>query len=175
VYTAPFLAPLSYVGVGLLLIANRMERGAVAWGRWVVTLALGGFVGNLGLALLDHAQNGFFVTLEWIPVIAAAFGVGFLSVAVVSPGDGALLRAALWVMVIEGLVGAIGFVLHLLANLSAPGDDFGSQFIHGAPVFAPLLFSNLALLGGLGLQRLRTREAPPPRDPVAPIPDGAVQ
>ena len=61
VYAAPFAGPLSYTGVGLLLILNRLETDdAPSWGVWVVFLAMCGFVGNLALSLCDHAQNGFF-------------------------------------------------------------------------------------------------------------------
>jgi hypothetical protein len=48
----------------------------------LVLLALGGFVGNLGLSLLDHAQDGFFRWTEWIPVVAATGGVNGRSVRV---------------------------------------------------------------------------------------------
>ncbi|MCA9516160.1 MAG: hypothetical protein KC635_14545, partial [Myxococcales bacterium] len=81
VYTAPFIAPLAYTGLGLLLVMNRtVSADRAEWGFWVVVLALGGFVGNLVLSLADHAQNGFFNPLEWVPVVAAALCVGFLVV-----------------------------------------------------------------------------------------------
>ena len=81
VYSAPFLAPLAYVGVGLLLLLVRLEAPeSPVFGWWVVLLALGGFVGNFGMSLLDHAQNGLFHWTEWIPVVSAAFGASFLFV-----------------------------------------------------------------------------------------------
>ena len=61
VYTAPFVVPLSYTGIGLLFLMNRSVRsGTKEWSKWVIFLALGGFFGNFILALCDHAQNGFF-------------------------------------------------------------------------------------------------------------------
>jgi ABC-type spermidine/putrescine transport system permease subunit II len=67
VYSAPFIAPLAYVGVGLLLLLVRLEAPeSPAFGWWIVLLALGGFVGNLGMSLLDHAQNGLFRWTEWV-------------------------------------------------------------------------------------------------------------
>ena len=67
VYSAPFVAPLSFAGLGLLLLANRMiPAGSAEWARWVLFLALGGFAGNFVLSLTDHAQNGFFNPLEWV-------------------------------------------------------------------------------------------------------------
>ncbi len=158
VYTAPFAAPLAYVGVGLLLLLTRMERAHTpAWSTWIVFLALGGFVGNLALALLDHAQNGFFSVAEWAAVAAAAFGVGFLLVAVLRPDDAPFLRACLGVLALSAAVGVLGFALHALANLRRPGASLFERFVFGAPVFAPLLFADLALLAALGLWPLLRR------------------
>ncbi|MFQ5514882.1 MAG: hypothetical protein ACE5FG_10620 [Myxococcota bacterium] len=158
-YAAPFVAPLSYVGIGLLLLLNRMEpTGSPVWGHWVVFLALGGFAGNLGLSLLDHAQNGFFDRSEWISVVAAAFAVSFLLLAVLRPGDRPLLRAALVVIGLEALVGLLGAALHARGILSVPG-PLGDKLVYGPPVLAPLLFTNLALLAAVGLWELL--EAPP--------------
>jgi len=152
VYAAPFVAPLSYAGVGLLLILNRLESEDVGgWGQWVVFLALCGFVGNLGLSLADHAQNGFFVPSEWTAVFAAAFAIGFLAVALYRPGDRVFLAACLGVMVLQAIVGGLGFVLHSRADLHGSGDTLWDNLIYGAPIFAPLLFTNLALLASIGL------------------------
>ena len=152
VYTAPFAAPLSYTGVGLLLLLNRMEPdGSSAWGPWVTFLAMCGFVGNLALSLCDHAQNGFFERTEWISVIASAFAVSFLLVAVVRQLDRSLHFACVFVMGLQILVGVLGFALHATADLQGPADSIRDNFIYGAPVFAPLLFANLAILALIGL------------------------
>lgn len=154
VYSAPFIAPLAYVGMGLLLLLNRMEKpGSVEWARWVVFLALGGYVGNLGMSLLDHAQNGFFYWPEWIAVAGAAFGTAFLALLVIRPLDRALLRATLGVLALDALVGLAGFALHTAGNLRRPG-TFLQQFLHGAPAFAPLLFADLAALAAIGVWAL---------------------
>jgi hypothetical protein len=174
VYTAPFVAPLSYVGVGLLLILNRMEsRSSPDFGAWVLFLATGGFVGNFVLSLLDHAQNGFFSPLEWVPVVAAAFGLAFFSTALLRRGR-ALLRLSLGIAALQAVVGLSGFALHLAANLAKPGVPFRDRLIYGAPVFAPLLFADLAALAALGLWQMlgvAARAAAPPSPASAP--DGA--
>lgn len=152
VYAAPFVAPLAYVGIGLLIILTRLEvPGSTRWRQWVVFLALGGFVGNFVLSLGDHAQNGFQSASEWIPVAAAALAVGFLLVALLRPLDASFARLTLWVMVLEALVGILGAVLHWLGIFASGGPDFAYQVLYGPPAFAPLLFVNLALLAGLGL------------------------
>ncbi len=149
VYSAPFVAPLAYTGVGFLLLLNRMDNDG--WAEWVVFLSLGGFVGNFLLSVFDHAQNGFFDSLEYVPVVAAGLGVGFLAVAIFRTRDRPFLRVTIGVMVLMMLVGVAGFGLHVASDLDAAGHDLTYKFLFGAPVFAPLLFPNIALLAVLGL------------------------
>jgi hypothetical protein len=149
VYAAPFVAPLAYVGVGLLLLLTRLEPPA-SWGGWILFLTLGGFAGNFALSLLDHAQNGFARKSEWIPVAGAAFATSFLAMAVIRPADRLLSRATAAVLGAQVLIGGAGFALHLAGNAQRPG-PWLDRLLHGAPLFAPLLFANLALLGALGL------------------------
>ncbi len=169
VYTAPFVAPLSYAGVGLLLI---LARSRVAdekeWAQWVILLALAGFVGNFGLSLADHAQNGFFRWPEWIPVISAAFAIGIL----VQPVAMELDRDSLWlcsaVMLGQIGIGLLGLGYHSLANLAGPSASWVDNFLYGAPLFAPLLFANLALLALIGLWGLARSSSPIPSPASAP-------
>jgi hypothetical protein len=163
VYTAPVAAPLAYTGVGLLLILNRLEpHDSQLWGRWVIGLALAGFAGNFLLSLADHAQNGFFMATEWIPVGAAAFAIGFLLPAVAGPVARAYVRVCYAVMAVQVAVGGAGAVLHLRATLAGPHDRAFDNLVYGAPVFAPLLFANLALLGAIGLWHLSAPSASAP-------------
>jgi hypothetical protein len=151
VYSAPFIAPLSYVGVGLLLLLVRLEPpGSRQIGPWTLFLALGGFVGNLALSLLDHAQNGFFNPLEWVPVAAAAFACSFFGVALVT-AERALLRLCIGVCALEGAIGLAGFALHVREDLQRSAASLGARFVYGAPAFAPLLFTNLAALAAVGI------------------------
>lgn len=159
VYAAPFLAPLAYVGVGLLLVLVRMEApDSPAFGGWVVLLALGGFAGNFGMALLDHAQNGFYRWTEWIPVVSAAFAVAFLLVALVRPETG-FVRVTSGVLALQLAVGVLGFGLHVTADVGRRSLPWLQRLIFGAPPFAPLLFVDLAVLAALGLWA-RARASP---------------
>lgn len=151
VYTAPFVAPLAYVGVGMLLLINRMEARHNDWGHWVMILAAGGFLGNFALSLLDHAQNAFFYPAEWISVIAAAFGTAFFISVVLWSFDAQLRWWCGVVIVVEAIVGVLGAVLHLRGSLTGTSPTLEEQIIYGAPIFAPLLFTNLAILAALAL------------------------
>jgi hypothetical protein len=156
VYAAPFAAPLAYTGLGLLLVMNRMvDPESDEWPRWVLLMALGGFVGNFVFGLTDHAQNGFYHPTEWIAVVAAAFAVGFLFSPLLVPVSRRYLALCAGVLLLQVAVGLYGFFLHTAANLRGPSPRRLDNFIHGAPALAPLLFPNLVLLALIGLWVLR--------------------
>jgi len=151
VYSAPFVAPVSYIGVGLLILMLRSREAAEpAFGSWLVLLALGGFIGNFALSLLDHAQNGFFHVTEWIPVGSAAMAIGFLVVTLAMPAA-MPRRACLAMMAAQVVVGLVGFALHVGADLESSAVSRLDRFVFGAPPFAPMLFADLALLAAIGL------------------------
>ena len=113
-YAAPFAAPLAYTGIGFLLLMNRMVAARSAeWARWVLFLALGGFLGNFVLSLTDHASNGFFAKTEWIPVISSALATGFLIVPLVLTVTRRFMDVCLIVMLTQALVGVLGFWFHM--------------------------------------------------------------
>lgn len=154
-YAAPFAAPLAYAGLGFLLLVNRMvDARSVEWARWIILLALGGFFGNFVLSLTDHAANGFFMRTEWVPVISSAFATGFLVVPVIMAVSRRYLDLCLLVMIVQALVGVVGFWFHMQANLVEPGANLWDKLVNGAPPMAPLLFPNLVGLALIGLWAL---------------------
>lgn len=158
-YSAPFAAPLAYVGLGFLLIMNRMvDCQSMEWAHWVLLFTLGGYFGNFIFSLTDHAENGFFNPIEWIAVGASAFAVGFLIVPLVIRVSKRFIDVCGVVLLGEALVGVWGFLLHSLSNLRGPSVHAYDNFIYGAPPLAPLLFPNLMVLGLIGLWRLRNSE-----------------
>ena len=151
IYTAPFVAPLAFSGVGFLLILNRQHSLADdEWSRWILFLTLGGFTGNFLLSLLDHAQNNFFHFTEWIPVIGSAIAMGFLCVSVKRGLPGSFYRLLNLIMLIQIIIGVAGFYFHFMTNVNGPAEEWTRNFIWGTPTFAPLLFTNLGILGLLG-------------------------
>jgi len=159
VYTAPLVAPLAYSGLGFILLMNRMvSEKSVEWGRWLVLLGLGGFIGNFFLALCDHAQNGFFIQIEWVPVIASALAVGFLIPPLFGKNHWGYLNLCLILMGLQVLVGLLGFYFHALAVWHGPSAELFENILYVAPILAPLLFANLAILCALGLYDLRYKE-----------------
>lgn len=159
-YSAPFAAPLAYTGLGFLIILNRMVVAeTLEWAQWVLLLTLGGFVGNFIFSVTDHAQNGFFRSLEWVPVVASALAVGFLAVPLVMRVSRRYIYLCGAILLLEGAVGAWGFAVHAAANLRGPSIHAFDNFIYGAPPLAPLLFPNLMLLGLIALRQLASRSS----------------
>ena len=151
-YAAPFAAPLSYVGLGCVLLMNRMVPShSLEWSQWVVFFAMGGFAGNFVLSLTDHAVNGFYRPSEWIPVVSSALAVGFLFAQLIFPQDRGFVRLCVAALLLQVIVGGAGFVLHFFADLRGPAASLYQNVIHGAPPFAPLLLPNLSLLGFIGI------------------------
>ena len=151
VYTAPFVAPLAYTGIGLLLVMNRMVSfESPEWSRWVLFLAMGGILGNFVLALCDHAQNGFYSAWEWAPVYISALAVGFLVMAMTKSPTPTFLHICCGVLAMSVAIGVIGFGLHFEANWHA-SSTMRDNFLYGAPILAPLLLPNLALLAAIGI------------------------
>lgn len=171
VYSAPFAAPLAFAGLGLLLLMNRrVPADAPAWATWVLVFALGGFIGNFALSLADHAQNGFFHAAEWIPVVASAIAVGYLFTAVLAAPTPRFRWVGYGVLAVQVVVGVAGFALHVVPKLGNPEISFFDRVVYGAPVFAPLLFADLAILALIGLAAYPGRWA----SPATPNPGGSV-
>lgn len=159
VYSAPFVAPLAFTGLGLLVLLNRMvPEQRTEWGRWVLLLALGGFVGNFVLSLVDHAQNGFFYAAEWVPVIVGALAVGWLGLPVFRRVPTSYLKATLLLLAVSLITGVLGFFLHIIPMFAETTGTLRERVIYGAPMFAPLLFSDLSLLGGLAVWDLLAKD-----------------
>ncbi len=158
VYAAPFVAPLAYTGIGmLLLLNNQISDTDLTWAKWVVLLAVCGWCGNFILSAFDHAQNGFFNVAEWLPVITSAMAIGCLGVLLCVPYQQRFVKFCVGVLCINIIIGIAGFFFHLAAGLQTPAIRHTEKFLYGAPLFAPLLFPNLSILALLGISKLSTK------------------
>jgi hypothetical protein len=103
-------------------------------------------------SVLDHARTGFENPWLWLPTAAGVFGtivaVGLGAVETPARSDVLTYSGA---MVLLALVGVVGLGLHIGQNLVGQNAIVVERFIRGAPLMAPLLFSNMGLLGLLVL------------------------
>jgi len=168
VFSAPVLAPLSFAGVGLVGLVATMTEDAPGSGRlslastitvqapisktehllWFVAL---GFLGATLTSFLDHGQYGH-TLYEWIPVLAGAYAtvvvIGRALLPEPSRGDNITY---FWTMVAQIVVGVAGFAFHLSRDLADSGAVSIERMRSFAPIFAPLLFCDLGILGLLVL------------------------
>ncbi len=169
VWAPPVLAPLMFAIVGLLGLSAalpelspddcrlRLSSGYHLQLPYSKTQAYFYIVSMASLAalissVLDHGRHNFENPWVWVPL-----GVGIFST-VVAAGLGFIdqpSRGDLWIYLLAMLflivVGLSGAWLHVQADLTASGSFVPERFLRGAPVLAPLLFSDIGVLGLLVL------------------------
>lgn len=165
VWAPPILAPLTFALVGVLglsaaAIEDPVDSGRlVLWGQRRLTMPLGktqayfvlvglGCLATVISSVFDHVRSGFENPWLWVPTAVGVFAT------VVAIALGTLRRptrpelltyaAAMALML---LTGPVGMVLHIDADLVGSGQIVWERFIRGAPILAPMLFSDMGLLG----------------------------
>ena len=98
-------------------------------------------------SIIDHAQYGYSI-FKLIPVVYGIFATSvivYLAIAKVwSRGDE---LTYFWTMILAIIVGILGFAFHLSKDLADTGQISLERILVFAPVFAPLLFCDLGILG----------------------------
>ena len=164
VFGSPILAPLSFAGVsliGLYGITNEVEnkpgllevpglgtfKAPISRDRHFLWLVGLGFAGSAITSIIDHAQYGY-TTFKLIAVVYGVFATSvvlYISVARNwSHGD---QLTYFWTMITAIIVGVLGFAFHLAKDLTDTGQISMERILVFAPVFAPLLFCDLGILG----------------------------
>jgi hypothetical protein len=64
------------------------------------------------------------------------------------------------VVIFQAVVRVARFYFHAVADINGLSSSGFENFVHGAPVFAPLLCANIALLAVIGLWDIRNQPAP---------------
>ena len=164
VFGSPILAPMAFAGISLLgLYAITQEvdsqpgllevkgigvfKAPISRDKHFLWLAGLGFAASTLTSIIDHAQYGY----TFYKLIAIIFGL-FASSVVISlcfaktwtKGDELVY---FWTMLTAVVVGVLGFGFHLSADLAGTGALSLERILAFAPVLAPLLFSDLGLLG----------------------------
>ena len=111
-----------------------------------------GILITLVSSVLDHAATGFEDRWLWLPTAGGTFAM------VVATALGMIerpTRVDLWTyvgaMILLLAIGAVGALLHLLFDLGPRRQLVAERLLQGAPLMAPLLFSNMGLVGLVAL------------------------
>ncbi len=164
VFGSPILAPLAFAGISLLgLYAVTEEinnepgmlkvpglgvfKAPISRDRHFLWLVGLGFAASAVTSVIDHAQYGY----TFYKMIAIVFGLFAASVVLYlaiakewTKGDELVY---FWTMIAAVIVGVLGFGFHLSADLAGTGAISLERLLAFAPILAPLLFSDLGMLG----------------------------
>ncbi len=169
VWGPPILGPLTFTLVGILGISaawveDPPDSGVLILPRgWRLRMPYSktraymfwvslGTLATVISSVLDHARTGFENPWLWVPTAAGVFAtVVALAVGAIDHPTRADLLVYVGAMVLLIVVGVVGAVLHIQANLVGGDAIVPERFIRGAPFLAPLLFSNMGVLGLLTL------------------------
>jgi hypothetical protein len=162
VFSAPVLAPLALSGIATLGIIAALEEptrrhfllpgftvftvGLTKRRLYFLFIAIGLSAATLSAAI-EHAQGGYVNWTEWVPVVlgGACAGAALGYTTRRDPKRGEMVS----VLLIGGmavLLGILGFTFHASFDLGDSGTINVERLIHGAPLFAPMLFADLGLL-----------------------------
>jgi hypothetical protein len=168
-WAPPVLAPLAFGLVGMLGLSAAWIEAPTESGRLMLSkqrrlqmpfsktraylfMVSVGILITLVSSVLDHARTGFRNPWLWLPLAASVFAlvvtVGLSFLARPSRGDWLTYAGALGLLMGVGVVGA---ALHIGANLTHQSSIVFERFLRGAPLLAPLLFTNMGMLGAVVL------------------------
>lgn len=172
VFGSPILAPLAFSGIsllGLYAITEEVESPGVLkipglglfhapisrdkHFLWLVGL---GFGASAVTSIIDHAQYGY-TAYKLIAIVFGLFATSVvLTVALSSHWSKKDELVYFWTMIAAIIVGVMGFGFHLSADLAGTGKISLERMLVFAPVFAPLLYSDLGMLGLIIVAQQRT-------------------
>ncbi len=165
IWAPPVLGPLSFVLVGWLGISAVWREAPVGSGRlnfldrWTVQLpysksrayyyivSLGALIATVS-SVIDHARHDFSDPWMWLALAVGLFAT-FCAFALAlfdrpSSADYVTYAGSMCGLL---LIGVLGVWFHGMANLTARGGVVLERFIRGAPMMAPLLFTNIGMMG----------------------------
>jgi hypothetical protein len=169
IWAPPVIAPLMFALIGVLGLSSVWAEEPAGsgllwlWGKHRLQLPLSktrAFFLWVGLAMLatvvssvlDHARASFQNPWLWVPTMVGIFGtavtIALGAIHVPRRNDLFVYAGALALMI---AIGPVGAWLHIQNDLTAGGVVVVERLLRGAPVMAPLLFSNMGLLGAIVL------------------------
>jgi hypothetical protein len=147
---SPVAAPIAYAGISCYTLACEHFRGTARRSKLLLFVGLG-FTGAVIAAFLDHARLGFIPSYTLIPLVTGTLAAVACFYMAYSQPNKKEAYICLFVLSFNLLVGILGFGFHLLGDLSGTQTINWARILYRNPLLGPLLFCNLALLGGLSL------------------------
>jgi len=147
---SPIAAPIAYAGISSYTLASENYRGTDRRSKLLVLVGLG-FLGAVLAAFLDHARLGFIPSYTLIPIVTGTLAAVACFYMAYSQPNERETYICLVILLLNILVGILGFGFHLLGDLAGTQSIVWARLMYRNPLLGPLLFCNLAFLGGLSL------------------------
>ncbi|MDP4161032.1 MAG: hypothetical protein Q8911_14925, partial [Bacillota bacterium] len=147
---SPVAAPIAFAGISCYSLVSEHYRGTVRRSKLLILVGLG-FLSAVAAAFLDHARLAFSPGYTLIPLVLgslAAIACFYIAYSQVNTIETCIY---LTILAINVLVGLLGFGFHLLGDLAGTQSIVWARIMYRNPLLGPLLFSNLAFLGGLSV------------------------
>jgi hypothetical protein len=163
-FASPILAPLAFAGISLVGLYGVIEevdgqpgllevpglgtfKAPISRDRHFLWLVGLGFAASAITSIIDHGQYGYTI-YKLIPIILGLFSTSVVITLAVSKtwsrGDELIY---FWTMIAAIIVGILGFAFHLSGDLSDNGQLSLERILVFAPILAPMLYSDLGVLG----------------------------
>jgi hypothetical protein len=147
---SPVAAPIAFAGISCYALVSERYRGTARCSKLLILVGLG-FLSAVVAAFLDHARLGFIPGYTLIPIVSGSFATVACFYIAFYQADKTETYSYLSIMAINLLVGLLGFGFHAWGDLAGTQSIVWARIMYRNPLLGPLLFSNLAFLGGLGL------------------------
>lgn len=169
IWAPPALGPLAFAMVGVLGISaawveTPYDSGTLhIFGKRYLHLPYSktrayffivgmGMVAALVSSALDHARTGYVEWSVWFASAVGIFGmVTAIAIGSIERPSRLDLNTYIFAMLLLVLAGPIGAWFHIQADLATGNAFVLERFLRGAPVLAPLLYTNMGLLGLIAL------------------------
>jgi len=164
VFGSPILAPLAFAGIsllGLYAITEEVEgqegilnvpglgtfHAPISRDKHFLWLVGLGFGASALTSIIDHAQYGY-TPYKLIAIVYGLFATAVvLTIALSKEWTRKDEMVYFWTMISAIIVGVMGFGFHLSADLAGTGGISLERMLVFAPIFAPLLYGDLGMLG----------------------------
>ncbi len=149
---SPIAAPIAFAGISCYALASAHYVGTTRRSKLLALVGLG-FLGAVIAAFLDHARLGFVPSYTLIPLVSGTLAT--LACFYMARGEETSNPNATYILfsilMLNLVVGVLGFGFHLFGDLAGTQSIVWERMMYRNPLLGPLLFCNLALLGGLSL------------------------
>jgi len=163
-FASPILAPLAFAGISLVGLYGILEevegepgllnvpglgtfKAPISRDRHFLWLVGLGFAASALTSIIDHGQYGY-TLYKLIPIVFGLFATSVVITLAISKtwsrGDE---LTYFWTMIAAIAVGVLGFAFHLSGDLADNGQLSLERILVFAPILAPLLYSDLGILG----------------------------